>query len=123
MSIPLPSPIQAAETLQRNPSELRATREQARSAGLLAQMMADAEQSQLIGRALEALSEPADLATQVYLVGRVYLHVAKVYAKSTGAAKMQLVLDGPPAGEVYLYRAQFLQEVSRLLTSALSTAA
>ncbi|WP_139926462.1 hypothetical protein [Hymenobacter sp. DG01] len=116
MATLLPSPTDAALILQQDRSMLERTREQARSAAFLATMLANSEQSRLLSRALEAVSEPVDLATQVYLIGRLYTHVAAVYQNSAGAARMQLEHGGPPAPQVFKERGEFLYQVSQLLT-------
>jgi hypothetical protein len=75
MATPLPSPAQAAQTLQQDAAMLHTTREQARSAAFLALMLANEEQGYVLNRAVAALDEPEALPTQVYLIGRVYRHL------------------------------------------------
>lgn len=116
MATPLPSPAQAAQTLQLDAAMLRTTREQARSAAFLALMLANEDQGYVLNRAIAALDEPEALPTQVYLIGRVYRHAAAVYAGRPAASKLRLEPDGLPAGELYQQRYEFLNQVSQVLT-------
>lgn len=111
----LPSPTEAAATLRHDGAMLERTREQARSAAFLASMMASAEQSRLLSRALDGVNEPESLHTQVYLIGRLYQHVADVYAARPHASAFKLQADGPPAHEVFEERSHFLYQVSQQL--------
>lgn len=104
--------------LRQDTALLTNTREQASSAALLASTLANSEQDRVLSRALDAVAEPVDLPTQVYLIGRLFAHIAQVYGNSSGARKMQLLHMGPPARQVYQERSEFMYQVSHLLHAA-----
>ncbi|MBG8555106.1 hypothetical protein [Hymenobacter guriensis] len=115
MAILLPTPADAAATVQQDSSMLQRTREQARSAALLAATMASGEQGRVLSRALDAIEEPVDLPTQVYLISRLYNHVANVYA-GLAVPTIQLEPQGVPTHEVFRERGAFLHLVSEQLS-------
>ncbi|MCR5890356.1 hypothetical protein LRS06_21755 [Hymenobacter sp. J193] len=120
MATLLPTPAEAAATLQQDTSMLQRTREQARNAALLAAMMACGEQARVLSRALAAVEEPVDLPTQVYLIGRLYRHVATIYAGRLDTPTMRLEPHGIPASEVFKERGEFLHLVSQQLALAVA---